>query len=376
MAYTVYCVHADRGPWVRSLRDRLDAAVAGHGDPAGTVQVREGYVPECQRDRNSPAVAVYLGSPAGAASAECRQQVDEALADRVLVLPVVDDERNFKTHTPAPLYPFNGEAWLGDDALPRIVRFVLEALGLEERQRMVFLSHRRSDARAVAEQLHDELIKNRFWPFVDRFDIDPAEDVQQRIHAALEETAFVVLVESPAAVTSQWVLEEVTYALSASLGMLIVSFPGAAELPGTRDLPRERLNEKGDLAGGQDGQPRLEADALRRIVRRVEAIHAKAMVRRRRRLVLPTRTAFEPAGFAVAERPGDVLLVTGPGPGEAAGQARADSWCTSRPARRNPVISAGWIASGTTSVIHGPRRCSSTTSSRCRGMPGTCWTGA
>lgn len=208
MAYTVYCVHADRGPWVRSLRDHLDAAVAVHGDPAGTVQVREGYVPECQRDRNSPAVAVYLGSPAGAASAECRQQVDEALADRVLMLPVVDDERNFKAHTPAPLYPFNGEAWLGDDALPRIVRFVHEALGLEERQRMVFLSHRRSDARAVAEQLHDELIKNRFWPFVDRFDIDPAEDVQQRIHAALEETAFVVLVESPAAVTSQWVLEE------------------------------------------------------------------------------------------------------------------------------------------------------------------------
>jgi hypothetical protein len=144
---------------------------------------------------------------------------------------------------------------------------------------------------------------------VDRFDIDPAADVQQRIYAALEETAFVVLVESPDAGLSEWVLEEVHYALRESLGILIISFPEVDDqLPGTEDLPRFDLKE-GDLVPDSGGQRVLTPDALRRVVQRIEAIHAKALVRRRRRLVLHTRAAAEKAELVVAELPHNVMLV-------------------------------------------------------------------
>ena len=309
MAYTVYCIHADRETWVRSLRDRLSTAVAGLGDPVDTIQVCDGFPSSAGIDADAPAMAVYLGSPGGAESEECSRQIDVALAAGLLVLPCVNESENFIAHTPeGPLRRLNGVEWPTEDAPQSIVHFALEALGLEERQRMVFLSHRRSDALAMAEQLHDRLIKNRFWPFVDRFDIDPGVDVQRRIYAALEETAFVVLVESPQAALSPWVLEEVHYALRESLGMLIVTFPETAPLAGTEGLPRFFLDESKliqevveDLesqSAHRTHQLVLTADAVEELVQEIEAIHAKALVRRRRRLV----------GEFAGEQP-DLLLV-------------------------------------------------------------------
>jgi hypothetical protein len=311
MAYALYCIHEDRASWVQSLRGKIGEVVADYGD---TVQVFDGLPAAPERNRANPEVTVYLGSPAGAASAECRRQVSEALADRLLVLPIVDNLDNFAAHTPESLRAFNGMKWEGDEAPSEIVHFVLEALGLEERQRLVFLSHRRSDALALAEQLHDQLIKSRFWPFVDRFDIEPAEDVQQRIYATLEETAFVVLVESPAAALSKWVLKEVNYAVKQSLGMLIVNFPDTNPLPQTEGYPRFYLDEC-DLVGEQADRKVLTADALRRLVHRIEAIHAHALVRRRRRLVARTRSVAEKAGFVAVDRSRDVLLLTDASPG-------------------------------------------------------------
>jgi hypothetical protein len=161
MAYTVHCVHADRQDWAASLRAQLGQAVAGLDASASTVRVLDGYPAPAGRDPNSPAVVVYLGSPVGAASAQCSRQVSEALADHLLVLPCVSRLASFSAHTPEPLHRFNGLEWPGKRAPAKVVHFVLEALGLEERQRRVFLSHRRSDALVLAEQLHDRLVKRR-----------------------------------------------------------------------------------------------------------------------------------------------------------------------------------------------------------------------
>jgi hypothetical protein len=324
MAYTVYCIHDDRQAWVRSLQDRLGEAAADLGDAADTVQVRDGFPAAAGIGTDAPAMAVYLGSPAAATSEECRQQVGAALDVGLLVLPCVDKLENFLAHTPeGPLRRLNGVQWGAGDAPPSIIHFIRETLGLEERQRLVFLSHRRSDALALAEQLHDRLIKNRFWPFVDRFDIVPAADVQKRIYAALEETAFVVLVESPEATLSEWVLEEVHYALRASLGILIVSFPDTPPLAGTEGLPRfcldknqltkETAGDSGSEPVPGSGQFLLTPDALEEVLQRIEAIHAKALVRRRRRLVGHTRIAVQRAGLVPIEQPGDVMAVAEPG---------------------------------------------------------------
>jgi hypothetical protein len=270
---------------------------------------------------------MYFGSPQAAESAECRRQIHGALSAGLVVLPCLESLADFYTCVPAgALRRYNGMEW-PSQGLPRsIVHFVLESLGLEETQRMVFLSHRRTDAMALAEQLHDELAKHRFWPFVDRFDIDPAADVQERIHAALEDTAFVVLIESPGAAASEWVLEEVHHALRNSLGLLIVSFPGVRALPGTEDLPRWALADA-DLVenpaspgGGQAASHLvLTESALRGVLREIEDIHANAMVRRRRRLVGHTMTAVEFAKLDGLELPGGVMLVTEPVDGNDSG---------------------------------------------------------
>lgn len=339
MSYTVYCIHDDRDMQVSSLREGVAEEVAGLGGTGATVTVQDGFTPPA--DPDAIAVAVYLGSTRGAASAECGRQVAGALAAGLAVLPCVDDLANFEACTPAgPLRRFNGMAWPGQEVPPEIVHFLLEALGLEEHQRMVFLSHRRSDALALAEQLHDRLIRCRFWPFMDRFDIEPAADVQQRIYAALEETAFVVLVESPEAATSSWVLEEVLYALRNSLGLLIVSFPGVREMPGTQDLPRFYL-EAADLVA-QDGQFVLADAVLGDLVAEIETIHARALVRRKRRLVGHARIAAERAGLVAHELPGDLLLVSAPWADDPASQQEPRSVVhfTPRPPRPEDLYAA------------------------------------
>ena len=90
MTYTVYCIHDDRENWVRSLRDGLTVAVVGLGDLADTVRVCDGFPAAAAIDADNPAMAVYLGSPQGAASAECGRQVSEALAAGLSVLPCID----------------------------------------------------------------------------------------------------------------------------------------------------------------------------------------------------------------------------------------------------------------------------------------------
>ena len=122
-----------------------------------------------------------------------------------------------------------------------------------------------------------------------------------------------VLAESPAAALSDWVLKEVNYAVKQSLGMLIVNFPDTNPLPQTEGYPRFYLDED-DLVGEQADRKVLTADALARLVHRIEEIHAHALVRRRRRLVARTRSVAEKAGFVAVERPRDVLLLTDASP--------------------------------------------------------------
>jgi len=265
-------------------------------------------------------MAVYLGSEQAARSSRCGDEVKAAIDAGLVILPCVRELTSFMRDTPpGPLQRYNGVEWPDAEAPGTALHFVLETLGLEDKQRMVFLSHRRSDALSLAEQLHDGLIKSRFWPFVDRFDIQPAVNVQQRIYEALEETAFVVLIESPDAESSPWVLEEVHYALRHSLGMLIVSLPDVAPLGGTNDLPRFHVREEmltsptvseADDGGGLPAEQRVLAhDALEALIGEIESIHAQSLVRRKRRLIEHTVVAVERAGLTAREEAGNVLIV-------------------------------------------------------------------
>ena len=73
---------------------------------------------------------------------------------------------NFEEEVPEVLRPVNGVKY-GDDKLDRIVNVAFEELRLLRKKRRVFISYKRSDSAAVANQLYDVLSRNQFDVFLD-----------------------------------------------------------------------------------------------------------------------------------------------------------------------------------------------------------------
>lgn len=211
-------------------------------------------------------------------------------------MPVVEDLTRFQADVPASLALVNGFAWNERGPATRLARLLLAELGVEERQRRIFISHKRDDGLGAAEQIHDELTHKGFVPFIDRFSVREGSDVQAAIADALEDHAFLLLLETPAAHTSEWVFDEVDYALSHTMGILIVQWPGdPPPVPGSNDLPRLSLAAREVMLDAHNYDV-LTAPALDRVVARVEAAHAQGLVRRRRMLIRSIEEAAAASG--------------------------------------------------------------------------------
>ena len=186
---------------------------------------------------------------------------------------------------PPVLHPINGFGWLGPDPARRLARELLVELGIEDSQRRVFISHRREDGLGAAEQLHDALSHRGFTPFIDRFAIRHGADVRAVIADALEDHAFLLLLETELAHDSPWVFDEVDYALSHTMGTLILRWPGhIVPVPGSNNLPRLEL-DAGEITTDPHSYSILTDPAVDRVTAAVEAAPALGLGRRRRMLL-------------------------------------------------------------------------------------------
>jgi len=286
--YQIQVLQVDRSDWVADLRlavaqelldigmhSSVDVAVIETGTPGGP----------------SPSVGVVLVGPATRDDPTIAAGVEAAAKVGMVVIPVVEDLASFRDQVPNGVASLNGFEWAGDDPARRLARLLLEELGIEDRDRRVFISHRRSDGMGAAQQIHDELSHQHFVPFIDRFAIPKGADVQAHIADGLEQYAFLLLLETPDAHLSEWVFLEVDYALSHTMGTVIVQWPGdPTTLPGSAGIPRIVL-EPSDLIKDDHGFDVLTDTALDRLVRQIEAAHANGIVRRRRMLVCSVEDA-------------------------------------------------------------------------------------
>jgi hypothetical protein len=304
--YLVEVFHADRDAWVGELAASIAAEVTALGvHHSVTVTVTTTPV------ASGPVVSVYFGSPASMTNSALAARLDSAVAGGRLVIPVVDSLANYSSLVPPVLARLNGWEWSGSSASTRLARRLLEELGIEDRRRRVFISHKRDDGLAAAEKLHDFLSHYGFEPFIDRFGVGFGRDVQNEIADALEDCAFLLLLETPLAHTSDWVFDEVAYAQTHQMGMHIVTWPGdITELPATNRWPRQVLESR-DLRSDKGYDVFTDA-TLERILEEVEAIHAKALVSRRRYLLRSAEDAAHAARLKCTPLAGWRLLVEGP----------------------------------------------------------------
>ncbi|HWV46630.1 MAG TPA: toll/interleukin-1 receptor domain-containing protein [Nitrospira sp.] len=279
--YGIRVIHKNRQEDLETLRQAVAQEVSKLGlHRSVAVRVTESGPPG-----STPYVCVYLGDESTCVDPSIVIELAQELAAGTTVFPVVPDLTLFSTLVPAEISFANGIVWRDETSLRHLVRVLLEDLGIEDRQRRVFISHRRDDGLGAAEQLHDKLTHSGFRPFIDRFAIREGADFQAEIADALEDHAFLLLLETPLAHTSDWVYDEVDYALSHTMGVLIARWPGdVQEVPGSPGVPRLPIGQD-ELQIDEHGFEIFTTSGLDRLVEEIEAAHAFGLVRRRRMLV-------------------------------------------------------------------------------------------
>jgi hypothetical protein len=129
-----------------------------------------------------------------------------------------------KTLIPASLNSSNAVFWLRDPS--EAANAVVSAAGISAEDYRLFISYRRGEGQALAEQLFDELNRRNFDVFLDQFRINPGWNFQERLTEELAHKSMIVVLETANIRQSQWVAHEVTYAIRNRLGILAIQPPG------------------------------------------------------------------------------------------------------------------------------------------------------
>jgi hypothetical protein len=217
--------------------------------------------------------------------------VAKLLERGIPLLPVASDLNRVGAEIPKLLQPLNCLAYTAVGP-QRIVTALLECAGLLPRQRRVFVSYRRGDAREAALQLFDALSARLFDVFLDTHGIPPAEDFQTMLWHRLCDSDVLLMLDTPGYFESRWTSAEFGRALAKGISVLRVGWPDATPSARTGTASRaELLPEEVDPATG-----RLADVAVERICLQLEEVRSQSHAVRSVNLVSNLRNAIQTIG--------------------------------------------------------------------------------
>jgi hypothetical protein len=135
------------------------------------------------------------------------------------------------------LYALTRLKAIGLDAPEAIVLALKSHLGLSDptSDTRVFISYAWSDGKKIAEALREDLKRRDISAWMDQRDLTAGSDVQEEIHAKIEDRGVLLLVESPEARKSRWVLEEIVWARASRVPIVVVGTEERIGLPDAAD---------------------------------------------------------------------------------------------------------------------------------------------
>jgi hypothetical protein len=246
----------------------------------------EAFRPAQQR----AAAAVFFG---GIDAPQANLQ--DLIRKSIPVLPVVSDLTKVQNEIPLVLRALNCLDY-NEGGTQRVATALLECAGLLPRQRRVFISYRRDEARQAALQLFDVLSSRHFDVFLDTHGIALAEYFQTMLWHRLCDSDVLVMLDTPNYFESRWTSAEFGRALAKGISVLRIGWPDATPSVRTATAARaELLLEEVDPATG-----RLADQAIKRICLQLEAVRSKSHAVRNLNLVSNLRHAIETIGGSLA----------------------------------------------------------------------------
>ncbi len=213
-----------------------------------------------------PAAIAFFGGPGVPVDG-----VRSLLARGVPIIPIARGTDTISADLPDALKPFNCLTFGGDGAL-KIATSLLECVGLLPRQRRVFVSYRRDEAREAALQLFDFLSGRIYDVFLDTHGILPAEDFFQGVlwHRLCDSDVLIML-DTPTYFQSRWTSAEFGRALAKGISILRVGWPGVTAAARTATAASLTLDgTEVDIATG-----RLTNAALHRLAEHLEIVRGR-----------------------------------------------------------------------------------------------------
>lgn len=271
---------------VAALSGEIESAVSAFGLRLG-VEVGLNIRPLTFAPSNrTSAAAAFFGSETASG-----MDVSLLLSRAIPVLPVVSSLTRVQAELPARLWPINCIEYEAAGAR-RVASALLECAGLLPRQRRIFLSYRRDEARQAALQLFDALSARLFDVFLDTHAIAPAEDFQSALWHRLCDADVLLMLDTPTYFDSRWTSAEFGRALAKGVTVLRVEWPDLTPSIRTATTSRaELLATEIDVSTGC-----LADSAIERICTQVEAARSEGIAVRHVNMVGRIQNEIERIG--------------------------------------------------------------------------------
>ncbi len=237
-----------------------------------------------KRERRAPFAVMYFGHEK--AQSEDTDLLQDILADSIVLLPIVEDLSKFSTLVHPLIKHINGiQLDYMDQAFERDVGTILENFLLLRKDRRLFISYKRDDARLIALQLYEELDKRKFDVFLDTHGVPSGEDFQSILWHRLADSDVVVLLDTPNFFESRWTKEEFARANATGVQILHLLWPGRT-IPSEASLSNFMQLCCEDFNGQETGdKAKFSTITLEKITIEVESLRARALAGRHRSLV-------------------------------------------------------------------------------------------
>jgi hypothetical protein len=218
----------------------------------------------------------------------------KVLRKGIPILPIVSKLEKFQTEIPSSLWSLNGISY-DSEGVTRVSTALLECVGLLPRQRRVFISYRRQEAREPALQLFDELSARQFDVFLDTHGVPPGEDFQAMLWHRLCDADVLLMLDTSSYFEGRWTEAEFGRALAKGISVLRVGWPGVS--PSSRLGTSSRIDlTTADFVAGSD---RFTGAALEKIRVQLETVRSSSQAVRNLNLISTIRESVERIGGTV-----------------------------------------------------------------------------
>lgn len=213
------------------------------------------------------------------------------LNKNIPVLPVVSNLTKVSQEIPEILRPFNCLDY-GAHGMQRVATASLECVGLLPRQRRVFVSYKREDARQAALQLFDELSSRHFDVFLDTHGISLADDFQAMLWHRLCDSDVLIMLDTENYFSSRWTSAEFGRALAKGISILRVGWPGFIPSPRLATASSIDISDREiDTSTGM-----FTSDGIKKICTKLELVRSQSYSVRLLNLISNLRQSIERIG--------------------------------------------------------------------------------